>query len=224
VPRPWKKPEIPYTEAELRSMSREEVTYELTDKERLFCEYYSKNHNKNTSAIKAGFSSKSAHVVGYKLTQKERCMVYITWLKLKVCDAVHLTAMDIIDQDMRAAFADMADFVDIKNGKLKVFDMDRIDGQLIKSVKQNRDGSVSLELINKESAISRLERYFDLVPKDWRQELEERRLQLLQDKLDLEKAKAGIGGVDIEDDGFLQALCDASEGLWEANEDESESD
>ena len=89
-----------------------------------------------------------------------------------------------------------------------------MDGQLVKSVKKGRDG-VSIEMYDKMSALARLERFFEEMPKDWREKLEEKKLELMQEKLNIEKQKLGLTDDSIEDDGFIDALRDTADEVWD---------
>ena len=52
----------------------------LTDKQRLFCNYYMQSFNATQAAIKAGYSEKSAYQIGYQLL-KTRVKAYLNNLK-----------------------------------------------------------------------------------------------------------------------------------------------
>ncbi|MCG3024105.1 terminase small subunit, partial [Escherichia coli] len=54
---------------------------ELTEKQRLFCIHYLKNFNATQAAIKAGYSSDTAHVQGPRLLGNVRVATYIRELK-----------------------------------------------------------------------------------------------------------------------------------------------
>lgn len=202
------------TEEQLLRLSRAEVTDDLMDKERMFCEQYIRNKNIQLAAVKAGYSKKSAHIVGWKVRQKPNVNRYICWLKLQISKTCHIDAMDIIDQYARIAFADITDFVEIVDNKIKLIDADEIDGQIVTKIKKGRDGGISLELADKFKALEKLEHYFDVMPADWKQKIEEKKLELMKDKLEFEKRKFGEGGEDMEDDGFIEALADAATEVW----------
>lgn len=206
------------TEEELLNMTRDEACLELMEKERRFCEYYVRNFNIKMAATKAGYSAKSAHISGWKLRQKPEINRYIAWLKLRVSKECHIDATDIVDKYIRIAFADITDFVVIEKGRLKLVDGVEVDGQLITKIKQGRDG-ISIELADKMRALEKLEHYFDVMPKDWRQKIEERKLELMEQKLDLERQKAGINNNEEDDDGFIEALTSTAEEVWEDDED-----
>jgi phage terminase small subunit len=216
MPITYKKQFIAETEEELLKMSRAEVTLHLNDKQIAFCEYYVKNHNIKLSAIKAGYTPKSAHGIGWKLRQNEDCNRYLAWLKIRVSSDCHVSALEIIDQYARIAFADITDFVEIVNGKLRVRDGAELDGQIITKLKEGgiHEG-VTIELADKFAALSRLERYFDIMPADWKQKIEERKVDILQQRLDIEKIKVLGGEESQEDDGFIEALKATATEIWE---------
>lgn len=211
------------TEEELLHMSRQEVCLYLNDKQKKFCEAYVSNFNIKLAAIKAGYTKQSAHGAAWKLRQNPEVNRYIAWLKLRVSREFHVDAIDIIDMYVRIAFQDVTDFVSFDNNKLKLVDSEKVDGQLIKSVKQGRDG-IAIEFSDRLSALDKLERYFDVMPKDWKQKIEEKKLELMQQRLELDRMKVeGLDGDEDEDDGFLEALKATAESVWE-NEIEDESD
>lgn len=215
MPTTYKKVFVEVSEEELQRMSREEASLHLNDKQRRWCEAYVNNFNSKLAAKKAGYSPKCAATIGWKLRQNPDVCLYLAWLKLRVSYKAWVRPEDIIDQYARIAFADITDFVDIKNGRLTLIDGEQMDGQLVKSVKKGRDG-VSVELYDKMQALARLERFFEEMPKDWKQKIEERKLELMEEKLAIEKQKLGLLDEEIEDDGFLEALRDTAEEVWEA--------
>lgn len=214
MPAPYKKVFLKETEEQILKMTREELVEGLTERERRFCETYVKSFNIKMAAVQAGFKPSSAHVSGYKLRQRYDINLYIAWLKLRISKDCHVSAMDYLDQYIRIAFADMTDFVTVKNGRAKVHDSEMIDGQLIKSLKQTKDG-VAVELYDKMAAMDKLIQYMDVMPADWKQRIEERKVQLLEEKLKLEQIKLGQIQDDSHDDGFMQALMQSAESVWD---------
>ncbi len=221
MPITYRKIFIEETEEELMQMTRKEAMLDLNEKQRRFCEEYVKNHNVILAAKKAGYAHTAAHTLGWKLRQKPEINRYIAWLKLRIANTCHVNALDIIDQYIRIAFADITDFVEIKDGKIKVINSDMIDGQLVTEVRRGRDG-ITIKLADKLAALDKLERYFDVMPKDWKQKIEEKKLQLMEQKLELEKLKAGQISEENVDDGFLEALKASAEEVWEDDENDNE--
>lgn len=214
MPTTYKKVFVEVSEEELTAMSREEASLNLNDKQRRWCEAYVNNFNSKLAAKKAGYSPKCAATIGWKLRQNPDVALYLAWLKLKISYKAWVRPEDIIDQYARIAFADITDFVELKNGRVSLVDSEMMDGQLVKSVKKGRDG-VSIEMYDKMAALARLERFFEEMPKDWREKLEEKKLELAQEKLNLEKQRLGMLDDQVEDDGFLDALRDTADEVWE---------
>ena len=203
--------EIP--EDKLSKMTRKQITAGLTDKKIRFAEEYVKNFNTTQSAKNAGYSHKAAHVLGWKLKQKPEVINYIRWLKLAKTKQLHIDTFDIISQYMKIAFADTSNYVRVRNGKLRVRDTEKIDGTIVTEIKQGRDG-ITIKLADKMRALEKLERYLDVMPKTWQQKVEERKVELMSEKLELEKQKAGaLDSVD-EDDGFIEALKESAKEVW----------
>lgn len=208
---------IEETEEELRKLTRTEVTEDMNDKEIAFCEYYVKTFNLKNAAAKAGYDMKRSSLIGYKLRKKYLINRYIAWLKMRISHKCEITAEDIIEKYMRIAFADILDYVKIENNRLKLSNSEDVDGQIIKSVKQGRDG-VTIELYDKLNALEKIEKFFDCVPKDWKRKIEERKLQLLEEKMALEREKSGLGEVIDSDDGFIEALKETAISVWGDND------
>ena len=214
MPTTYKKIFVDVTEEELTRMSREEASLNLNDKQRAWCEAYVNNFNAKLAAKKAGYSPKTAATIGWKLRQNPDVCLYLAWLKLKVSYKAWVRPEDIVDQYARIAFADITDFVQVKGGRLSLVDDDMMDGQLVKSVKKGRDG-ISIEMYDKMQALARLERFFEEMPKDWKQKLEEEKLKIAKEKLGLEKQKLGLLDDEIGDDGFLDALRETADEVWD---------
>lgn len=209
------------TEQELLDMSRQEACLYLSDKQKAFCEAYVGSFNIKMAAVKAGYKKENANAMAWRLRQKPEINRYIAWLKLRVSREYHVDAIDIIDMYIRIAFQDVTDFISIKDNKLSLVDGDKIDGQLIKSVKQGREG-IAIEFNDRLSALDKLERYFDVMPKDWKQRIEEKKLELMKQRLELDKAKVEGYEEDSEDDGFIEALKLSATSIWESDATEDD--
>lgn len=209
---------IEENEDELLKMPRIAVTEMLTEKQCKFCELFVKNMNGKMACIKAGYKPTSAHIMSWKLRQNPEIARYIAWLKVRISKELHVDAIDIIDHYIRIAFADIYDFVEVKDNKVFLTDSEQLDGQIVKSVKQGRDG-ITVELYNKMEALEMLSRYFDIMPKDWKQKIEERKVDLMKERLDIERIKAGqVEATDDTDDGFISALRETADEVWDDNQ------
>ena len=199
-------------EEELLSLKRKEVIAPLTERERKFCEYYVHNFNIKTAAVKAGYSPTSANSAGWAVRQKYSVNRYICWLKLRLSKELHISSMDVVDMYARIAFADMADFVDITpTGRVKVKPAEYLDGQIIHRLKEGVQG-IEIELEDRMKALQKIEDYFDIMPADWRQKIEERKVAIMEERLAMDKEDRATSK--FEDDGFIEALTGVAEEVW----------
>lgn len=218
-----KRISVEYTSDQLLKLDREDLVEDLTDREIAFSENYIKDYNIKLAAIRAGCSAKSANVSGLALRRKPRVNNYIAWLKLQAYQKANIDALDILNFYAKAAFADITDYVEVvNNGRLvKIKPMDEIDGQLVQELSQNAAGGISFKLIDKMTALNRLENYMDTNPYDWKRKIEERKLDILEERLELEKKKFDPYDEEDEDDGLIAALVKASKGIFDDEEEEA---
>lgn len=208
---------------------------ELTDKQRLFVMEYLRDFNATRAAIAAGYSKKSAHVVGWETLRNPKVQAEIQRYKEQRTSELGLDVQRIIVEYMKIAFADITDLlefgqkdeplydnegnpaIDPKTGEPMTYkrnyvsfkNSDEIDGTVVGEVRQGKDG-VSIKLHDKMKALEKLEKYVGFLT-------EEQRLKLEKTKLEV----AHLRGEDEqqEDDGFLDALDGKVEQIWD-NEDE----
>jgi phage terminase small subunit len=211
---------------------------DLTEKQRLFCLYYIKNFNATMAAIKAGYSPDSAYQIGYENLRKPEIAKEIRRLKGAIQSELFVDAMDVLERYIKIAFADMTDFVEFRQEEVPVMgpfgpledkdgnpitklvnvvkfkDSVQVDGGLICQIKQGRDGA-SIKLEDRQKALDKLAQYFDLFPDKFQRKVEEEKLKIAQQKLDLEKLKADAGDDGKgTDDGFMDALRGTVKEVW----------
>jgi len=144
---------------------------DLTDKQRLFCLYYSKSFNATQSYLKAYESSYAvANAEGYKLLVIPRIRDEIMRLKEFKAASIMISENDVVEKYMSIAFADITDYVKFGQEKVPVMgpfgpisikdedtgeqieitkivntvrfkESTEIDGTIISEVKQGRDGA-----------------------------------------------------------------------------------
>lgn len=204
-----------YSTEELLEMSRDEAVGKLTEMQQRFCEAYVSSHNIKMALIKAGY--KEDTVLGYMIRKKPAAKRYIQWLKARIVNEAIISGAEIIEQWLKIAFADMTDFVDIHKYSISLKPADQIDGQLIKTIKSGKDG-VSVELYDKLKALDSLAKYTEDMPKDYRQIIEEKKLELMQQEFELKKKVYDMDSVEKEDDGFIEALSKSAKVIWEDEE------
>lgn len=202
-----------YTQEELLEMSREEAIEGLPIKAQRFCEFYVEGFNRRMALKRAGYESCDC-TYSYRLFQKQSVQRYIMWLKARILNVHMVNAVDLIDQWIRIAFSDMTDFVNIHPGYITLKPASEVDGQLIKSIKSGRDG-VSIELHDKLKALDCLSKYIDDMPKDWKQKLEERKVELLEEEFKLKKKVYELENPQQKDDGLIEAIKESAKVIWE---------
>jgi phage terminase small subunit len=214
---------------------------DLTERQRLFCLYYVKIFNATQSAIKAGYSPDTAHVIGHENLRKPKIADEIRRLKGNMTQDVFVDAVDVLQKWIKIAFADITDFLTfgqkevpvigafgpLKDDKgqplteiinyIDIKESNQVDGSILSEVKQGRDG-ISIKLADKMKALEKLSAYFDLFPDNFKRQIEEERL-----KLEHHKIFGSDQLEEYEDDGFEDALKGVTEEVW-ADDDSDESE
>jgi phage terminase small subunit len=208
---------------------------DLTEKQRLFCLYYIKSFNATLAAIKAGYSPQSAHVQGPRLLGNVRVKTEIKRIKREMTSDIFIEAMDVLQKYIKIAFSDITDYLTF--GKKEIIvdsfpktinyvdfnESDMIDGSIISEVKQGKDG-VSIKLEDRMKALDKLSLYFDLFPDKFKRQIEEEKVKVTKDKLELEKTKVIGDEEEVEDDGFLHALEGKVSEVWGDVKEDNKSD
>ncbi|MBU8908517.1 terminase small subunit [Desertibacillus haloalkaliphilus] len=203
---------------------------ELTDKQRLFCIYYVKSFNATQSAIKAGYAPESAHVRGSELVRNSKVAEEIRRIKGKMTQDLFIDAMDVLHKYVKIAFADITDYVTFGKRKEPVIGIGgpvlddegeqvmkevnyvdfnesaMVDGTIITEAKQGKDG-VSIKLADKMKALDKLAEYFDLFPDNFKRKIEEEKLQITKERLEIEKNGVKGGDEELIDD-WISAVTD----------------
>ncbi|PFD98910.1 terminase [Bacillus sp. AFS023182] len=224
----------PKTKEKLKEILEDE---ELTEKERLFCLYFVKYFNGTQAAIKAGYTKESAHVQASRLLRRERVSSYIKELKGELVENVFVEAMDVLKEYIKIAFADITNYItfgqkeiEVEVGENTTFDEegneitetitearlvnyvdlqdhDMVDGSIITEVKQGRDG-ISIKLPDKMKALDKLAQYFDLVPDNFKRQIEEERhrMQIEVQKVHVEKTRAEIKELTDDSNGNSRVI------------------
>ena len=213
---PIKRNTSQYTEEELLKMSRREMVADLNDREIAFCEYYIIDHNVKLACIKAGYSADRGII--NRLRYKQKVIDYIAWLKIRIMNACFINATDIMNSYAKMAFYDINDYLEIKGNKVKLKDSSQIDGQVVQEITVNNSGSVTVKFPDRLKAFEKLENYMTENPYDWKRKLEERKVELLDERMELERMRAGVDD-SLEDDEFVQALEKAANNLFDDIED-----
>ncbi|MED1302815.1 terminase small subunit [Bacillus pacificus] len=246
------KVENPKTKKKLKAILEDE---ELSEKERLFCLYYVKYFNGTQAALKSGYSKESAHVQASRLLRRERVSSYIKELKGELVENVFVEAMDVLKEYIKIAFADITNYVTFGQKEIEVEvgentttdedgneitetitearlvnyvdlqDHEMVDGSIITEVKQGRDG-ISIKLADKMKALDKLAQYFDLVPDNFKRQIEEERhkMQMEVQKVQVEKTKAEVKELtDDSSNGNRVIIVNDKEAMRKAMENDQDS-
>lgn len=123
----------------------------LTEKQYLFCLYYVKYRNKVKAYQKAyGCSYETACGHASTLWKNVEIQKEINRIIEELHQDIRIDIMDLIQQQIDIARADINDFVDISKGYVAV--RKEIDGTLVKEIKDTKEG-ISIKLYDKQKAI-----------------------------------------------------------------------
>lgn len=166
---------------------------DLAPEQQMFCIYYSRTFNATQSYLNAfGCSYETAMVNGCLLLRNTKVRAEIERLKEIKRQQIVAGADDIVELQMRIAFADIGNYVSF--GQKEVTDIEtdetymisvvdlkeskNTDTQLIQEVKRGKDG-VSMKLADKQKAIDWLSKYFLVHPDDkYKAEFDKKRAEV----------------------------------------------
>lgn len=201
---------------------------ELTEQQKLFCLYFTKSPNATQSYMNA-FDAKrnTAMVEGWKLLRNPKIKSEIDKLRQIKYESIMFDVNDLVERQMRIAFASMTDFLNIevkeiprlhsdgtemidKDGNVAMLKLNQvflkesseIDGDLISEVKEGTDGNVSLKLKDSTKAMDWLTKYFELNPQD------KHKVAFDNAKLDIERKKAAMNDADKENATVVKLVID----------------
>lgn len=199
---------------------------ELTPEQQVFCIYYSRTFNATQSYLNAfGCSYETAMVNGCLLLRNTKVRAEIERLKEIKRQQIVAGTDDIVELQMRIAFADIGNYMsfgqkeieDPETGRYTISTVDlkestNTDTQIIQEVKRGKDG-VSIKLADRQKAINWLTMFFEMNPSDkYRKEFDQRKLELELMKLEMQTKD------DAEDtpeqDNFLDALNKSAKDAW----------
>lgn len=191
------------TEEEVKTIMENE---ELTDKQKLFCIYYTKYFNATKAYKKAyGCDYSTANTNGPRLLVKASVQNEIQRRKANKLKGIFLEEEDLLQKYIDIAFSDITDYVEFgtkevtvgKDNKgnpitmtinyLDLKNSDDVDGTLITEVKTSRQG-VSAKLEDRMKALEWLTKFFEMNPEHkYKKEFDNKKLQLERERLEHQK-------------------------------------
>lgn len=206
----------------------------LSEKERLFCFNYMKTFNKATAAVAAGYSPNSSRNAnaGKDLLSKPRIKKFLRKLKAQRDKELLVSSIDVVNQYVKIAFSDITEVAEFGNkdvpmtdsygnpcfdkesgdiltrniNYVKLKNINEVDGQLISEIKVESRGT-TVKMVDKLAALDKLAQFFDIYGK---RGLEDAKLQLMKDKLELERLKVIGDEEDEENQEGVQSFIKAS--------------
>lgn len=180
------------TKTDKKLIASVEANEELTDKQRAFCLYYVKTFNATTAYQKAyGCSYDTAAAHGWELLKNVAVRAEIARLKAMRHMDMLADVDDLVELHMRIAFADMRDFAGWGGSTVTLKSSDQVDGQLVKEVKEGREG-VSIKLADQAKSRDFLERFFTANP------LDRHKVEYDNARLEIERKKAEQASPDTD--------------------------
>jgi phage terminase small subunit len=196
----------------------------LTIREETFVLEYLIDFNSARAAIAAGYSQHTAASIGWELLRKPHIQQRLR--QEAEADAIRLgiNRDRILLEYARIAFGNVGDYVSFGQRQIPIegtsapssedgndgaapltqtinyVDLNssnQVDTSLISEISQGRDG-VKVKLHDKMKALDKLERYLDVMPDTWKRKVEEERLGLERERLEIDRKKALGGGDEAE--------------------------
>lgn len=218
---------------------------ELSPEQQIFCILYARTFNATQSYLKAyKCSYETAMVEGCRNLRKPKIKKEIERLKEIKMQQILCGVEDLIELNMRIAFADIGDYVEFgqkdeiiitEKGPLLTVDKNTgekipvtrkinsvdlkesntTDTQLIQSVAEGKNG-VTIRLADKNKAMEWLDKFFIMNPMDkHKQEFDKRKLEIELLKLDANIKNDQDDNDQANNDNFLDALNASASEVWE---------
>lgn len=177
---------------------------ELSEKQKLFCIYFVKSFNATKAYQKAyECSYASAAANACRLIEKDRVKKEIEKLKNARMNREMLTQDDIFQKYIDIAFADITDFVDIKEDTVQI--KTEIDGSVVTEIKQGKEG-MTVKLADRMKALAWLSDHMDLTTEEQKARIAVLKKQAWQESEDDETGIVEIAQIlEDEDDDDMDA-------------------
>ena len=119
---------------------------ELTDKQQLFCIYYVRCFNATKAYQKAyECDYNTAAVCGSRMLRNVKIVNEINMLKQNRLNREMLSEEDIVQRYIDIAYADINDYMSVKDGDIILKNSDEFDGMLVKKIAAGKTKSIELQ-------------------------------------------------------------------------------
>lgn len=140
----------------------------LTDKQQIFVQEYLVDLNATQAALRAKYSPKNAHRIGWQLLEKTRIREAIQAAMDRRAARTEITADRVLKEYARLAFADMRSFMDWTTASVEFIpaaDLSDDDAACVAEISQTiteHGGTLRLKLHDKKGALDALARHLKL--------------------------------------------------------------
>lgn len=197
----------------------------LTEKQKLFCIYYIENFNA-TKAYQRAYECSYATAMseGSKSLRNPKIKIEIDRLTNECLEEQEinskLLSKRLWKKYIDIAFADITDYLEFNSKEVQgeygtytkntisLKNSDEVDGSLISEISEGRDG-IKIKLQDKMKALQWLSDRMDLLPTSVKTKLD---IEML--KLEVEMNKHDNTQEEVENDGFIEALNNATDEVW----------
>ena len=144
---------------------------ELTNKQQLFCIYYVRCFNATKAYQKAyECDYNTAAVCGSRMLRNVKIVNEINMLKQNRLNREMLSEEDIVQRYIDIAYADINDYMSVKDGDITLKNSDEFDGMLVKKIAAGK--TKSIELQDSLKALKWLADHMDLATEEQRLKIE----------------------------------------------------
>jgi phage terminase small subunit len=193
----------------------------LTPKQRLFVQEYLIDLNATQAAVRAGYSPKTAAEQGHQLLQKTSIREAVEGAMAERSQRLQITQDWVLMRLVRLADYNLRDFAnlatvkrifetkggDVMEDEVQVVQLNEdFDGTIAKALSQDKDG-IKLEMPDRLKALELIGKHIGLFGDPHKRRVDEERLKMEQQRLEIERDKAkqagggdGGDGVTLVDD------------------------
>lgn len=155
----------------------EKTKEDLSPKQRLFCEEYLIDLNATKSALRAGYSPRTAQEIGSENLSKPLIQSYIQELKSRRSEKTEITAQKVLNELAKIGFSNIQDY--IKEGFTidEISKLEKDKASAIESVKIKQiygdfpSTEVSFKLHDKLSALEKIAKHIGFFSEDNKQKV-----------------------------------------------------
>ncbi|MBS9774595.1 MAG: terminase small subunit [Tenacibaculum sp.] len=160
----------------------------LTEKQKQFCEEYIVDLNATQSAIRAGYSERTAHSIGNENLIKPEIQNYIQELKKKRAKELKITQLDVLKELYNWAFSDITQTIGLTPFEIEQLpdDVKRLITKYKKTTRrlgeEMTEETIELHFVSKEKAMEMIARHIGFYEKDNDQKKSQINLNQLDEK------------------------------------------